>query len=710
MSADGFTILHDEADQWGGAGEPRNALDRLMPIRFGREICGELAAAERREWWIGNGRGAYAAGTLALSLTRRYHGLLIAPVDPPLGRVLVLAKADAELVVGQKRHSLFTNHWASGAITPEGHLAIESFHLDGSIPVWRFAIGAHRIEQRIWMEPGRHTTYVAWRLATRSDGPQLSLSVALLANSRDHHGETWIPGFIPEIAADGETIEMRMADRFVLRVQVPDGRVMQRRDWIEDFDLAVERERGLPDRDHHLCIGRAEMPLAMNRWHGLVASIEPDAASDIAAALARRQAHDQQTIERTLLADPVFENAPGWVMRLTLAADSYVIARPVPEVEDGRSVIAGYPWFGDWGRDTMIALPGLTLATGRYEDARKILETFARFVDRGMLPNVFPGAGAAPEYNTVDAALWYIEAWRSYVAVTDDWAALEQAFPVLGEIIDGHQRGTRFGIAVDPSDGLLRAGEPGVQLTWMDARVGDREITPRIGKPVEINALWYNALVAMAGFAERLGRPEASYTDAAHLALAGFQRFINPDGNGLFDVIDSPDGPDATLRPNQILAVSLPASPLEENIQRRVLEVCGAALVTSYGLRSLDPQHRDYRGYYRGGVSDRDGSYHQGPVWTWLLGHWALAHCRVQRDPAAAQAWLEPVGDHLADAALGQVSEILDGDPPHTPRGAPAQAWSVACVLEAWWRLERAKRCTEQRQNGNEPVNEAACS
>ncbi len=696
MSADGSLLVQlDHSDT-----ASINVLERLAQIRFGPETCGDLAAAERREWWIGNGRGAYAAGTIALTLTRRYHGLLIAPVDPPLGRSLVLAKADAELIVGDARHPLFANRWTSGATAPEGHLTIESFHLDGSIPVWRFAVGAHRIEQRIWMEPGAITTYVAWRLVAGPDGASPLLSVAVLTNGRDHHGETWMPGFTPEIAASRDTLTMTIADRFALRIQAPNAQITAHREWIENFDLPVERERGLSDRDHHLRIGSAEMTLAPGVWRGIVASVESDASPDIAAALARRQRYDRCAVERALTADPVFVNAPGWVMRLVLASDLYVIARAVPEIVDARSVIAGYPWFGDWGRDTMIALPGLTLATGRFADAGKILETFARFVDRGMLPNVFPGAGADPEYNTVDAALWYIEAWRSYVAATGDGAALERAFPILADIIEWHRRGTRYGIAVDPADGLLRAGEPGQQLTWMDARVGDREITPRIGKPVEINALWHNALVAMAKFAERLGKASEPYAAAAERAREGFQRFINPDDDGLFDVIDGPDGADPTVRPNQVLAVSLPASPLDRATQRRVLDQCGETLLTSCGMRSLAPGHPDYRGHYRGGVSERDGSYHQGPVWAWLLGHWALAHYRVHGDADAAQAWLEPIADHLADAGLGQVSEIFDGDPPHTPRGAPAQAWSGACVLEAWWRLQRARRKTARPGNG----------
>ena len=665
---------------------------RLAPIRFGREICGDLAAAERREWWIGNGRGAYAAGTIAQSLTRRYHGLLIAPTDPPLGRHLVLAKADAELILGDRREPLFTNRWASGAVAPTGHCAMENFCLDGTIPVWRFAIGDQRVEQRIWMEPGKHTTYVAWRLLTPAGKTEPRLSVSVLANGRDHHGDTWMPGFNPDIAADGSTLTVSVAGQFTLRVTAPGATVEARRDWVENFDLPEERERALPATDHHLCVGRLELPLGDGDWHGFVASVETDASPDLAAALERRRQHDAAVLARAFTADTAFDRAPDWVARLALATDLYIIERPVPDVEDGRSVIAGYPWFGDWGRDTMISLPGLCLATGRFADAAKILETFARFVDQGMLPNVFPGAGDVPEYNTVDAALWYVGAWRAYVEATGDKAALAKVFPVLADIIDWHVRGTRYGIGVDPADGLLRAGEPGVQLTWMDARVGDWVVTPRIGKPVEINALWYNALVAMTGTAALLGQRADDYRAMAQRARDGFQRFVRPDGAGLFDVIDGPNGNEATLRPNQILAVSLPATPVDGITQQRVLELCGATLLTSYGLRSLAPGEAAYRGIYRGGVVERDGSYHQGPVWGWLLGHWALAHYRVNGDAAAAQQWLEPIADHLRDAALGHVSEIFDGDAPHRPRGAPAQAWSTACVLEAWWRLEKAKK------------------
>ena len=663
-------------------------LDRLAPIRFTSAELGNLAAPERREWWLADGRGCYAGGTAALSLTRRYHALLVSPVDPPLGRVLVLAKADATLRLGEARYPLFTNRWGGGAIDPCGYRLIESFHLDGTTPVWRFVCGAARVEHRIWLEPGASTVYLAWRLEGEA-ADEAALDVTFLANGRDHHGDTWEPGFDPAIAADGASLRIAVP-RFTLRIAGTGGRIAPCRDWYGNFDLPIERERGLNDRDAHLHVGAGLLPLVPGRWAGYVASLDPAAQPDLEAALARRSARDRQVLASAMAADAVWASAPGWVMRLVLAADLFPIARPLPDEPQGRSVIAGYPWFGDWGRDTMIALPGLCLATGRRDEARAILETFARFVDRGMLPNVFPDAGAVPAYNTVDAALWFVEAWRAYVAASGDEPALRRAFPALGSIVAAYTAGTRYGIAVDPADGLVRAGEPEVQLTWMDAAVNGVPVTPRIGKPVEINALWFNALVALAGMAEQLGYDAGDYRRAADKAHAGFARYRRPDGRGLYDVIDGPDGADTRLRPNQILAVSLAASPLDAAAQRRVVEAC-TPLATPFGLRSLAPGEPGYRGACTGGPAERDGAYHNGTVWAWLLGPWALAHHRVTGNAAAAQALLVPIAAHLSEAGLGQVSEIFDGDPPHAPRGCPAQAWSVACVLEAWWRLERAR-------------------
>jgi predicted glycogen debranching enzyme len=660
-------------------------------IRFGREVCGDLVQAERREWWLANGLGAYAAGTVAGTLTRRYHGLLIAPVNPPLGRHLVFAKADATLIAGDRETPLYSNRWGSGAIDPAGHLHLESFELQGRMPVWRYAVGCWTLEARVWMEPGEHTTYLAYRLSGSSAGAEASkLRVRLLVNARDHHGAARAGEFDPRIETRPAKLDVVFPNQFTLHFLAQGGDIAERMYWIEDFDLPVERERGLPDRDNHLCVGEALLDLRAGEWAGAVASLHDKASPYLEEAMRRMQAADRSLITKAALFNPAIGEAPDWVRQLVLAADSFIFKRPLEGTRDGESVIAGYPWFGDWGRDTMIALPGLTLACGRLDHARNILETFGRFVDGGMLPNVFPGNGERPEYNTVDAALWYIEAWRAYLAAVDDRDALARIFPVLEGIIDAYRRGTRYGIGMDAADGLIRAGEPGVQLTWMDAKVGDWVVTPRIGKPVEISALWYNALRIMSDFAALLGGDRAAYDALAETTRLGFRRFVRPDGLGLYDGLDTPNGDDATLRPNQIFAVSLTHSPLDEVDRACVVGIVGDRLLSSYGLRSLDPGHADYRPHYTGGVWERDGSYHQGPVWAWLLGHYALAEYRVHGDAKRALERLEPIRDHLFDAGLGTISEILDGGEPHTPRGCPAQAWSVACTLDAWIRLDRA--------------------
>ncbi|MGZ3310008.1 MAG: amylo-alpha-1,6-glucosidase, partial [Xanthobacteraceae bacterium] len=455
--------------------------------------------------------------------------------------------------------------------------------------------------------------------------------------------------------------------------------------------LPMEAERGLNATDSHLCIGEATIPLVPGKWRGIVASLEPGPSGDLAAALRRRLDHDRTTLSTALAGNPAMRGAPEWVARLTVAADAFLFARPLPSVPDGQSVIAGYPWFGDWGRDTMISLPGLTLATGRPDVARRILKTFASFVSEGMLPNVFPGAGDHPAYNTADASLWFFEAWRAYVDATGDIAALREVFPVLSDMIEWHRKGTRYGIGVDPADGLLKAGIAGVQLTWMDAKVGDWVVTPRVGKPVEINALWYNALSIMSAFAARLGEPDR-FNPLAEPARRSFARFVRADGEGLYDVIDGPHGDDASIRPNQIFAVSLPHSPLSPQDQASVVNVCRRDLFTAFGLRSLAPGSPAYHPGYGGGVLERDGGYHQGPVWGWLLGPFSLATYRVSGDAAAARLLLEGMSDALEDQGLGTIGEIFDGDPPHHPRGAPAQAWSVACTLDAWRLLRQAEQ------------------
>jgi predicted glycogen debranching enzyme len=354
-------------------------------------------------------------------------------------------------------------------------------------------------------------------------------------------------------------------------------------------------------------------------------------------------------------------------------------------------VIAGYPWFGDWGRDTMIALPGLALATGRFAEANQVLRTFARYISQGMLPNRFPDQGEAPEYNTVDATLWLFQAVRAYQAASGDRRLVDDLLPALGDVLDWHERGTCYGIQVDPADGLLRSGAPGAALTWMDVRIDGQPWTPRAGKAVEVNALWHSALCAFAGFLAERDDPRAlGYRQRSARVHASFRaRFWRPDLGYLADVVDLPGGgDDLALRPNQVLAVSLPDPLLDQRQARAVVQAVGRALWTSNGLRSLAPDHPRYRGAYGGPPQERDRAYHDGTVWSWLLGPYAEAHLRVFGDPAAARAILQPLADHLQDAGLGSVSEILDGDPPHAPRGCPAQAWGVAEALRLWRLLD----------------------
>lgn len=661
-------------------------------IHFGREVCNHLQAAEQREWWIANGLGGYAAGTVAGTLTRRYHGLLVAPLKPPLGRTLVFAKADASLILGEACQPLHSNRWVGGAVEPRGYLHLESFHLEGNLPVWRYALGDVRIEARIWMESGANTTYMAWRLLSAPpDAPAPRLTVRLLVNTRDHHGQTSPGAFDAAIYPTGNRLQVAFSGYPNLNFQSCCGHFTADKTWVENFDLPLERARGLPDRDNHLCVGDVDLPLHAGEWTGFVASLDENASPYLGEALSRRMSRDNALLLQAKAQDSVFADAPPWLEHLVTAADSFLIRRPITSGE-GISVVAGYPWFGDWGRDTFIALPGLTLSTHRPEVARHILESWATQINGGLLPNHFPEDGAPPEYNTADAALWYVEAWRAYVEASHDLPTLRRHYDLLADIIDHHVRGTHHGIAMDASDGLLRAGVGDTQLTWMDARVEGRPVTSRAGKPVEINALWYNALASMADFAHRLGKAPHLLSRLTERTRSGFMRFVRADGLGLVDVLDGPDGNDSRLRPNQIFAVSLTHSPLDAETQERVVARVGQHLLTSYGLRTLAPFEPGYRPHYGGGVNERDGSYHQGSAWAWLLGHYALAVYRVTGDADQALSYLDPLRDHLMDAGLGSISELFDGDVPHSPGGTPSQAWSVACTLQAWKRLTCARR------------------
>ena len=655
-------------------------------IDWGREVTGDLATAERREWLCANGLGGFASGTVAGTLTRRYHGLLVAALTPPLGRTLLVADVDETVEYDGLTRPLATHRWAGGVVDPPGWQAIERFTLDGTSPVWTYAVADALVEKRVWMEPGANTTHVRYR-ALRARGP-VGLELKVLVNHRDYHGSTHGDAWQMDVAAVRHGVRVVAfpgARPLLLLAEGAEARIAHT--WYRRFDRAAERARGLDAEEDHLHAATFRAALPPGGTLTLVLSAEGDPALDGEAALRRRARHEADVLAAWRRAQPAARGAPDWVRRLVLAADQFVSRRPLADDPLGMTVIAGYHWFGDWGRDTMIALPGLTLTTGRPDVARRILTTFARFVDHGMLPNRFPDAGEAPEYNTVDATLWYVEAIRAYHAATADDATLKELWPVLEEIVRWHRTGTRYGIRVDPADGLLASGEPGVQLTWMDAKVGDWVVTPRTGKAVEINALWYNALRAMAGFARRLHQPAEAWEAAAARVQAGFERFWNAPAACCYDVLDGPAGADDALRPNQILAVSLPESPLAPERRAQVVDACARHLLTSYGLRSLAPGHPQYRGRYGGDQVARDGAYHQGTVWAWLLGPFALAHFRVHGDAAAARGFLAPLEHHMGDHGVGSIAEIFDGDPPFAPRGCIAQAWSVAETLRAWHAL-----------------------
>ncbi|GAB4530879.1 MAG: amylo-alpha-1,6-glucosidase [Pleurocapsa sp.] len=685
-----------------------------MNLQFGREICNNLQIALSREWLVTNGIGGYAAGTIAGVLTRRYHGLLLAALQPPVARTLLLSKLDEIVDYNGILYDLATNCWADGAIAPQGYLNIESFHLEGTIPVWNFAFADGLLEKRVWMKQGENTTYI--RYSYKRGSNPLTLSLKALVNYRDHHGDTQGKSLFSinklrenrlEIQAFRDTRNFYLTansenktNNFIWEIN---------NIWYRNFALAIEKYRGLNYLEDCLLAATGKVTLQQGDTVTIIVSTE--AEKEI------QKERENVLKEKLLITNFSFSNnnysktIPQWIEQLILAANQFIVDRPSQDNPKGKTIIAGYPWFSDWGRDTAIALPGLTISTGRYEIAKIILRTFAKYVDRGMLPNVFPDAGETPHYNTVDATLWYFEAIRAYYDATKDREFIAELFPLLVDIIDCHVQGTRHNIHVD-DDGLLYAGESGVQLTWMDAKVDDWVVTPRIGKPVEVNALWYNSLVCMGYFSGILGESVAKYQQMAATTRSHFAKFWYDAGGYCYDVIDSPDGNDASFRPNQIFAVSLPSikmgadlAPLDKSQQKMIVDKVAQKLLTSSGLRtasrfserSLSTDNPHYIGIYGGDRLQRDGSYHQGTTWGWLIGHFVQAHLRVYNNPELARSFLLPMSHHLGDACIGSISEIFDGDAPFIPRGCFAQAWSVAEVLRAWLLTETENGKVERR-------------
>jgi len=649
-------------------------------IKFDKDMCGDFDAALGREWLETNGIGGFASSTIIGLNTRRYHGLLVAATKPPVGRVVMLSKLEETLFVESQPFDLSANRYP-GVVHPQGFRYLKEFRLD-PFPVFTYEIEGIEIEKSVFMIHGENSTVVQYELK-KDNHPEriknLRLEVRPLIAFRDYHSITHENGAINaelELHSGMATIAPYegLPSLFLAHNAVE---LHKTGDWYRNFEYDAERERGLDFSEDlfNPCILRFD--LRLRRQACVIASTEQH---DVAETAKYRQA---EITRRRNVAVSGMEDA--FAQDLVSAADQYIVSRG-----DQKTVIAGYHWFTDWGRDTMIALPGLTLPTGKHDVARSILRTFAKSVDQGMLPNRFPDAGETPEYNTVDATLWFFEAARAYLAYTGDLDFVrDELYPVFVDIISWHVRGTRYGIKVDPS-GLLASGEQGVQLTWMDAKVGDWVVTPRGGKPVEIQALWYNALCIMADLANRfedeLGQKR--YRNMATVASWSFNRlFWNEKSGCLYDVTNGAP-PDPSIRPNQIFAVSLTHSMLSLERARRVVEKVQEHLLTPYGLRSLAPSDPQYRGRYTGGPTDRDGAYHQGTVWPWLMGPFLSAYTKVNggSDAARAQAaeWLTPLRSHLAGGGLGHISEIFDGDAPQRPCGCVAQAWSVAEILRAY--------------------------
>ncbi len=622
-----------------------------MTVRFGPETCGNLDAATAREWLVADGVGGYAMGTVAGLRTRRYHGLLVVAVDGPARRMLGLAALDPILILGDARVRLATDEWADGAIDPRGHELLSSFDLSDGVPRWRWQVGGTILERELAAVHGSPAVGVVHRLIA-CDRP-VTLELTPLCTWRDVHGERFANG-APGIDTDDGGFVFEGAYRVAGAGLQPGG------EWYRGVRAREEAARGLNDREDLWAAGPFRVELEPGGVHELTCAAAPFAAPTATAIVSAARGRARELIASSHVTGEIDED-------LVLAADQFAITT------DGRpTAVAGYPWFGEWTRDLMTSYEGLYLATNRHDEGRDVLRSAAATVSEGMLANT--ADTGTLEYNTVDGTLWFVHAVDRHVVVAgaDDLGA--ELAPSHAPIVQHHLDGTRFAIGVDPADSLLRQGADGWALTWMDARIDGVPVTPRVGKPVEVNALWLRTLDVTA----RLAHDDraAQVRDAA--ASSFVKRFVRADGQGLLDVVDGPHGDDASLRPNQLLAVSLPNGPLDDATSRAVVDVCARSLLTPLGLRSLAPDDARYRPYHRGGPADRDAAYHQGTVWPWLLGpYFDAAHAAE----VSTEGVLGGIEAHLGDWGLGSVSETADGAAPHEATGCPFQAWSVAELL-----------------------------
>lgn len=649
-----------------------------------------------KEWLVTNGLGGYASGTVAGPVTRRYHGLLIAALPAPLGRMLMLSGIIEEVHLPDGRVVDFSPAHHPGAGGTHA-LELVEFRLEMGLPVWRYEVEGAVLEKRLHLPYRQNTVHVCYRLL--SCRGRIDLKLRPLMQFRQHEAPVGAPPEGPYILTVVEDQYEVSAGRLPpLRLYLEgSGELVVERKKIQRVRYPLEDQRGYDSVGDLWSPGSFHVSCAEGDHVTFIASTE---SWEVLRALPPRSAWLAEHERRERLIASAHPRARSGVgAELVLAADQFIAApagrllattRAHAAGDDVRTAIAGYHWFTDWGRDTMISLEGLTLTTNRFQEAAWILRNFANSIRDGLIPNFFPEHDREGVYHTADATLWFFHALDRYLQATGDRRTLKLLLPRLTDVVGHHLRGTRFGIGVDPADGLLHQGAEGYQLTWMDAKVGDWVVTPRRGKAVEINALWYNALCLMARWLAEEGEPARSAEMANHArrARGAFnERFWYEKGGYLLDVVDGEDGDDPALRPNQLLAVSLPNAVLEQTRWQPVLDKVRQRLITPVGLRSLDRGHPDYKAKYFGDLRARDAAYHQGTVWGWLIGPMIDAWLKVYpEDTAGAHALLQGFVPHLDEGCIGSISEIFDGEPPYTPRGCISQAWSVAEVLRCWVR------------------------
>jgi len=675
---------------------PQEILDESVPLR--RIEGRDLKRLIDREWLVTNGLGGYASGTLAGAATRRYHGLLIAAHAAPLGRVMMFNHlAEQFRVPGAPDVSIGGVERPGGTLEVQGVDALAEFRLEYGLPVWRYEVGECTIEKRIVMPHRRNTVHVCYRLV-KGEGPvRLKLRPSVHFRGHDEAVSTKSPDPYQLTAVD-RRYELSSTSAYpALRLWIEGEEPSFALDGLQSPDILyrIEETRGYEGVGVLWSPGlfrvrlRPDQPVVLTgsteTWERALALPADEA---LAAELERR---------RRLISLAAPPARTGFGAELTLAADQFVItpatraadmARAIAAGDDARTLIAGYHWFTDWGRDTMLSLEGLTLTTGRPNDARNILKTFAAHTRDGLIPNYFPDKSNLGVYHTADASLLFFQAVHRYIEHTRDDSILHSLLPVLSEIVAKHIDGTRFGIGVDSRDGLLRQGAEGFQLTWMDAKCGDWVVTPRRGKAVEINAYWYNALRLLQGWTRAWGDAEAADRLgglADHCRESFNRRFWCEAERGLYDVVDGEHGDDAACRPNQIFAIAMTQPVLDEARWKRVVETCRERLLTPVGLRSLAPGHPEYKVRYFGDLRARDAAYHQGTVWAWLIGPFLDAFNKTFPDRREeARRFLKGFCEHLSEACVGSISEVFDAESPYEARGCVAQAWSVAEVLRCW--------------------------